>query len=640
MSKAYKLLFAAIVVLVMTQSAFAQNGEASQIGNNTFDTLNRALRVNAVASGGGASSSGTFLNLDQLLSSVYDPTHGALKVNIVSGLPCAANVSGTVACTATGTNQNITLTPSGTGASVISNLQDKGGQVFNVKAYGAVGDGTTDDTVAMQAAIAAANAAGGGVIYFPAGTYLIAGALVIPNGGQSPVPAQNPLRFTGALQDGSSSSGLAKAPAGGAILNLTETTNTVAKIDTRGAGFLEIDHLTLEDTGGDAVPFVQTTNTILSIHNNSIVGSKNTVLCDQDAIILGSSTTTIDGSATAAFQGYGTVIRDNWFNHIRRAVYGLAFANGVQVVDNTVWAQSGSNLAAGAAIEFDGTAEAPGTDTGNYISGNLIEAVGYVYGIKLTHSEGDTITGNSVFDGGAGFLNSIDFVSSAVFNTAICGYGSAKVCAVDNAGSNTVFDGSGNGPTNIGGLWNFTYGAGLKITNSAGPVYGVNLVNGVDATSWQDYATGGSAPSLAWRVTPSGGSLETDLLLTRNSATAKALSVGNAGDSYDVVSSADGDLRVLAGGVSGVTWIGGATSQPTYFSSALMHVGTKAAFTGQIVQSPVAYASAPTCNSGNEGSVQAITDSTLNTWGSTIAGGGADHVLGYCDGTNWTVAAK
>jgi hypothetical protein len=48
----------------------------------------------------------------------------------------------------------------------------------------------------------------------------------------------------------------------------------------------------------------------------------------------------------------------------------------------------------------------------------------------------------------------------------------------------------------------------------------------------------------------------------------------------------------------------------------------------------------PACTSQLEGSFAAITDSTVNTWGTTIAGGGSNHVFGYCDGTNWTVAAK
>lgn len=55
---------------------------------------------------------------------------------------------------------------------------------------------------------------------------------------------------------------------------------------------------------------------------------------------------------------------------------------------------------------------------------------------------------------------------------------------------------------------------------------------------------------------------------------------------------------------------------------------------------PRAFASWGTCSSAEEGSVASITDSTTNTWGATITGSGADHVLGYCDGTNWTVMAK
>jgi parallel beta-helix repeat protein len=41
------------------------------------------------------------------------------------------------------------------------------GASFNVLDFGAVGNGTTDDTAAIQAAVNAANAAGGGTVYFP-----------------------------------------------------------------------------------------------------------------------------------------------------------------------------------------------------------------------------------------------------------------------------------------------------------------------------------------------------------------------------------------------------------------------------------------------------------------------------------------
>jgi hypothetical protein len=49
------------------------------------------------------------------------------------------------------------------------------GPVFHVNAFGAIGNGVADDTAAIQSAINAAVAVGGGVVYFPSGTYLISG---------------------------------------------------------------------------------------------------------------------------------------------------------------------------------------------------------------------------------------------------------------------------------------------------------------------------------------------------------------------------------------------------------------------------------------------------------------------------------
>lgn len=48
---------------------------------------------------------------------------------------------------------------------------------------------------------------------------------------------------------------------------------------------------------------------------------------------------------------------------------------------------------------------------------------------------------------------------------------------------------------------------------------------------------------------------------------------------------------------------------------------------------PHTFAALPTCTATYEGSLAAITDSTVTT--GTIAGGGTNHVLAYCNGTNW-----
>ena len=54
-----------------------------------------------------------------------------------------------------------------------ANLLKLGVGIFNVKAYGAVGNDSTDDTAAIQAAVDAANTAGGGIVFFPQGVYKI-----------------------------------------------------------------------------------------------------------------------------------------------------------------------------------------------------------------------------------------------------------------------------------------------------------------------------------------------------------------------------------------------------------------------------------------------------------------------------------
>lgn len=60
-------------------------------------------------------------------------------------------------------------------------LLDKGSEVYNVKAYGAVGDGVTNDAAAIQAAIDACNTAGGGVVYLPEAVYIVTTAITPKN---------------------------------------------------------------------------------------------------------------------------------------------------------------------------------------------------------------------------------------------------------------------------------------------------------------------------------------------------------------------------------------------------------------------------------------------------------------------------
>lgn len=58
-----------------------------------------------------------------------------------------------------------------TGTTTARNLVTRTAEVFNVKDFGAVGDGVANDRNAFQSAFNAANAAGGGVVYIPPGRY-------------------------------------------------------------------------------------------------------------------------------------------------------------------------------------------------------------------------------------------------------------------------------------------------------------------------------------------------------------------------------------------------------------------------------------------------------------------------------------
>ena len=53
---------------------------------------------------------------------------------------------------------------------------------FNVQDFGATGNGSTDDTVAIQKALDAAEAAGGGTVVIPTGTYIVSGTGVAAEG--------------------------------------------------------------------------------------------------------------------------------------------------------------------------------------------------------------------------------------------------------------------------------------------------------------------------------------------------------------------------------------------------------------------------------------------------------------------------
>jgi hypothetical protein len=312
-----------------------------------------------------------------------------------------------------------------TGSNTPRQLKDRAADEVWVTDHNAKCDNATDDSAAFVAAIAKAMETGK-TLRLPAGRCRIDSIITIANDGATP-PKQAPLKIVGA---GAHVSGRGTGIMGGTVLDMRGV-GAYGKLVTSGLGLLEITGVTFTDTSGGTTPWVYTTNTTLHIHHNAFVGTKAGSACDQDGIVLG-GTTNVEGfgGLNDGFQGYATVIRDNFFDRVRRAVYLRVFANAVTIADNTVWTNSGGPTTAGA-IEVEGYNGLISEFTsGGVISGNLIEMVGYVYGIRLTRAIRFTLVGNNFYDSGGSTVSMVRYESGAFQNTLIDGYGSNDVTGI------------------------------------------------------------------------------------------------------------------------------------------------------------------------------------------------------------------
>ena len=106
--------------------------------------------------------------------------------------------------------------------------------VFDVRDYGAIGDGVTDDTTAVQAAITAA-AVNGGIVFFPTGTYLIDDELeVAGNVGLKGTGRENTIldfsAATGAFANGCCIKAWGTTPTALAALSVNASDRTVTLV--------------------------------------------------------------------------------------------------------------------------------------------------------------------------------------------------------------------------------------------------------------------------------------------------------------------------------------------------------------------------------------------------------------------------
>lgn len=111
---------------------------------------------------------------------------------------------------------------------------------------------------------------------------------------------------------------------------------------------------------------------------------------------------------------------------------------------------------------------------------------------------------------------------------------------------------------------------------------------------------------------------------------------GSADSKWNFYSSVNSVLTLaLSVGNNGFVQFAGATAA----FPALRRVGNAIAFR-QADGTLGNFAALTACAAALEGAVVVVTDSSTNVWGAIIAGAGANRVLAYCNGTNWTVAAR
>ena len=340
------------------------------------------------------------------------------------------------------------------------NTYDNGFQVYNVKYYGATGNGSTDDTSFITATMSAASS--GSTVYFPCGTYLVTPPFTISSAIQwvGETSACATIKF-----NGTSSSNFINITASNVTLqNLTfdVTGQTGSGIGLNYSTTLSNFSLSGVTVKNASLYNVQmTTDSNVSVSTSTFIGAGNeqflyNVTTGTNASNVNIRNSTFD--ATGASAAVVTLLIEN---------SGTGTLTNVNITNNRI-TYFGRGV-----TETDGVAVIGGHVTNTAIIGNTIVATATTStssGIEI-NGQNIIVSNNVVF----GSLNGINIVGSGNLNNVISG--NIINCSLANCSGGTallIANGTATSATGnvISGTWSF----GIQLSQNQNEIVG-NTIN-------------------------------------------------------------------------------------------------------------------------------------------------------------------
>lgn len=275
---------------------------------------------------------------------------------------------------------------------------------YNVKAYGAAGDGVANDSAAFAAALAAINSTNGGILYIPAGTYRLASTINVS--GKSNLTIAGAGRGTQLLPDAG-------------VTAITVATADRFRLSnlriTGGAGGLSVDNcydgqfnaIQIDSATGDGINIAGDSGGMeqhytdiiiracggigLNYHRTNLTDTGGLYLTDVRIIRDGSGTgglaiTSTNASKTGVFVSGVNVAIDGYTNTALTLtqVHDVRFAS--------LWVGGG--------VAAKGIAQISDCYKVQITNAIVVQSNGTGYGIEIINNVAESIFTNIVFDGG------------------------------------------------------------------------------------------------------------------------------------------------------------------------------------------------------------------------------------------------